>query len=376
MPIDETRAWTAYVTAALLMALALATSACSGTAPRSAPASSARGPAVAAAAEPTSALEPTASVEIGWVGDTLVGSRYGLAPRGGRALFQGVVAELAAPDLMVGNLEGTLSTAKRSKLSADSTATAYAFQAPPSYAAALAWAGFDVMSLANNHAHDYLELGLGQTREALDFNGIAYTGLPGQITVREAGGVKVAFLAFSPYRWNADIGDLPGAQALVRQAAGQADVVVVLMHAGAEGAGRTRTPLGAEKAFGEFRGDPRAFAHAVVDAGADVVFGSGPHVVRGIERYRGKLIAYSLGNFAAWGGFNRAGVSGLSGLITVRIDRDGNLLEARWLSLKLVGRGVPVIDARYRSLALVRRLSEQDFADHFAIDATGTIAIR
>jgi len=183
--------------------------------------------------------------------------------------------------------------------------------------------------------------------------------------------VKVAFVAFSPYRWNASLADVSGAQALVRKAKKQADVVVVLMHAGAEGADKTHTPQGAEKAYGEFRGDPRAFSHAMIDAGASMVLGSGPHVVRGIERYKGGLIAYSLGNFAGWSNFSQGGNLSLSGLLTVRVDKNGDILGGRWLSLKLADPGVPEVDSKSTSAKLVESLSASDFDDTFELDSKG-----
>ena len=259
--------------------------------------------------------------------------------------------------------------------SRSSRSRTFVFQAPPANAEALAWAGFDVMSLANNHTYDYREKGLAETRAALEANGISYAGLPGQIAVRDVNGVKVAFVAFSPYpRWNASIRDIGSAKALVRKASAKADIVVVLMHVGAEGSDKTRTPTGPERAYGEFRGDPRAFSHAVVDAGADLVLGSGPHVIRGIERYRGRLIAYSLGNFAGWNNFSTSGTLGLSGLLTVRVGKSGEVLGGQWLSLKLNGNGVPARDATGASLKLVRKLSSRDFAETFSIDESGTIA--
>lgn len=377
-PVESVRR--AAFAAVLLLTLAMAASSCAGPIPKDGPAPVASSHATASSAATPSAaattsVEATPAVDIGWVGDTLVGSRYGMAPRAGRALFEQVADELRRPDLMAGNLEGTLSTAKRSKCDGKDSKVCYAFQAPPAYADSLVWAGFDVMSLANNHAHDYLKPGLEQTKGALSAAGLAYTGLPGQITVREANGVRVAFLGFSPYTWNASIADLPGAQALVRRASAQADVVVVIIHAGAEGSGKTRTPKGTEHAFGEFRGASRAFAHAVIDAGADVVVGSGPHVIRGIERYRGKLVAYSLGNFASWGGLGTGGTLGLSGLLTVRVDKDGTVRGGRWYSLKLTRRGVPAPDPRKASAALVRKLSALDFAERFEMDANGTISV-
>ncbi|HUK77130.1 MAG TPA: CapA family protein, partial [Thermoleophilia bacterium] len=135
--------------------------------------------------------------------------------------------------------------------------------------------------------------------------------------------------------------------------AAEADVVIVLMHAGAEGAGETHTPHGSESAFGENRGDARAFAHAMIDAGADLVLGSGPHVIRGIERYRDHLIAYSLGNFAGWHNFGLGGNLSLSGLLTVRVDGAGHILGGRWLSLYVAQPGVPSVDSSNTSAHLV-----------------------
>ncbi|MEI7815231.1 MAG: CapA family protein, partial [Coriobacteriia bacterium] len=151
----------------------------------------------------------------------------------------------------------------------------------------------------------------------------------------------------------------------------QSDVVIVLIHAGAEGADKTHTPKGAEKAYGEFRGDPRAFSHAMIDAGASMVLGSGPHVIRGIERYNGKLIAYSLGNFAGWGNFGQGGNLSLSGLLTVRVDKNGEIVGGRWLSLKLADPGVPAVDKQNTSGKLVEKLSASDFSDTFEMDSNG-----
>jgi hypothetical protein len=321
----------------------------------------------------TSSAEPTEpAVTIGWVGDTTPGSRYGLPPKQGRALFAKLRAQLRVPDIMVGNLEGTFGSGGKSK---DSSGTSFSFQAPPSYAAALAWAGFDLVNTANNHAHDFLEAGMASTHRALKAVGVAYTGLPGQISVVESQGVRVAFIGVSPYRWSQSLADVSGTAALVRRALKKADVVIVLMHAGAEGSGQTHTPKGSEHAYGEFRGTPRAFAHAMIDAGASAVLGSGPHVVRGIERYKGRLVAYSLGNFAGWGNFGTSGTLGLSGLLTIRIDRTGEVLGGKWLSLRLAGSGVPAVDPKRSSGTLVRKLSRQDFTDPWPMAADGSLAV-
>ena len=122
----------------------------------------------------------------------------------------------------------------------------------------------------------------------------------------ERDGFKVAFVGFSTYRWSAPMSSDAAVRRLVRAAARRAPVVVAMFHAGAEGADKTRVPGGREHAFGEDRGDSRHFARAAIDAGADLVVGSGPHVVRGLELYRGRLIAYSLGNLTGYRNFSTA----------------------------------------------------------------------
>jgi hypothetical protein len=182
----------------------------------------------------------------------------------------------------------------------------------------------------------------------------------------------VAVLAFSPYPWNNNINDIPAASKLVSKAAEQADVVVVLMHGGAEGADLVHTPNGAEFAYGENRGDLRAFSHACVDAGADLVLGSGPHVIRGIERYKHRLIAYSLGNFGGWGNFGTGGNLSLSGLLTVKIDTSGQIHGGRWLSIYINEPGVPSVDGNNTAANLVRQVSASDFSSTYTLDAKGS----
>jgi hypothetical protein len=320
---------------------------------------------------PSPSMSPAAVIEIGWVGDTTPGSRYGLPPSSGRALFGAVRKQLQAPDLMIANLEGTYSSGGPSKCDGVDSNLCFAFQAPPSYARALPWAGIDLVSVANNHSYDYFARGLSQTTAALKGAGVKYAGLPGTITSTDVQGVRVAVVAFSPYSWNANVNDIAGAGQLVRRAAAKADVVVVLTHVGAEGADKTHTPRGAEVAFGEQRGNPRAFSHAVVDAGADLVLGSGPHVIRGVERYRNRLIAYSLGNFGGWGNFGLGGNLSLSGLLTVKLDAQGRVQGGRWLSLLLTSPGVPKVDSAHSAARLVRRLSAEDFARTYPLDAKG-----
>jgi hypothetical protein len=308
----------------------------------------------AGAKEPEPRARAPRTLTIGWVGDVTLGP----SARAGN-VFARVRGALREPDLMAANLEGTLSIGGVSKCS-PGAASCFAFQAPPAGARTLRDAGIDIVNLANNHAFDFGEPGRMQTLRALTGSGVAFVGLPGNVRVLEKRGVRVAFVGFSTYRWAPSMNDPGTVRALVDQAAAMADIVVVLFHGGAEGATQTAVPRGREWAFGEDRGDSRAFAHAAIDAGADLVVGSGPHVVRGLETYRRRLIAYSLGNFAAVGGLSTGGVLSTSGLLTVRLDRRGRLRNGWWHGITLDASGAPRPD-RGASRALVAKLSARDF---------------
>lgn len=323
-------------------------------------------------------VSPTASptvITIGWVGDITPGSMYGIPPDGGRALFGSLRPLLSKPDLMIANLEGTYSTPGPSKCARKSPGVCYAFQAPPSYAKALAWLGIDLVNMANNHSMDYFRRGFLQTQAALKNADVRYAGPPNTVTLMNVHGVRVAVVGFSPYPWSAPLNDIPAAVTLVKRAAAEAHIVVVLMHAGAEGADQVHTPRGSQYFDGEDRGNVRAFAHAMVDAGTDLVFGSGPHVIRGIERYKGRLIAYSLGNFAGWGNFGLGGNLSLSGMLTVRMDKTGRILGGRWISLYIAPPGVPRLDRSGASLKLVRSLSTSDFTHTFRLNSLGYFTV-
>lgn len=307
------------------------------------------------------AAPPRGPVTIAWVGDITPGSAMGVPPGDGRVQFTHVRRFLRSADLAFGNLEGTYSTGGASKCGGEGGHACYAFQAPPAHARALRRAGFDAVNLANNHAWDYGAAGQAQTIAALRRARVAATGRPREIVVVRRQGLRIALVGFAAYPWANAIGDLAGARALVRRAAARADLVVVAMHSGAEGADQTHVPRGTEMAFGEDRGDSRAFAHAVIGAGADLVVGSGPHVVRGVERYRGRLIAYSLGNFAGWSNFGLGGTLSESGIFKVTLNAAGKPVTSHWIPIRLTGPGIPVLDRSRASRKLAAQLSKEDF---------------
>jgi poly-gamma-glutamate capsule biosynthesis protein CapA/YwtB (metallophosphatase superfamily) len=302
---------------------------------------------------------PDAQVSFAAVGDVVMGSTPNLPPDGGRTFFDDVDQELRG-GVVLGNLEGTLSTGGASKCGSGSP-DCFAFHTPPSYARWLKRAGFTVLNLANNHAYDYGAAGQRQTIRALRRHSLRHTGRPGQITYVDRGTVRVALIGFASYEWAQSLLDIPAARHIVGKAAAEADLVVVTFHGGAEGSDKTHVPSGTEWFLGENRGSLRAFSHAVVDAGADLVIGHGPHVLRGMEWYKGRLIAYSLGNFAGYGVFSLSGPLGVSGVLRVTLRADGSWVKGRLVATQLVGEGVPALDPAERAHGIVRTLSRQDF---------------
>ena len=310
------------------------------------------------------------AVSIAWGGDVTLGSSYGLPPNRGRI-------ELAAPsralrDATIGavNYEGTFAPGGASKCGGG-RANCYAFQAPKQNARTLAGAGVDIVNTANNHAWDYGAIGWHSTRSALTAAGVSAVGAPGEVKVIGRNGTRVAFVGFSTYPWTNAMAD---PTMMIKAAAKKADIVVAFLHAGAEGADKAHVPHGHETAFGEDRGDSRAFARAAIDAGADLVLGSGPHVLRGVDLYRKRLIAFSLGNLAGWHNFSTGGRSALSAVLTIALAPDGRFFAGRITPLRLDGAGVPHLDKGRGAVKLVRWLTRADFhGGHLKITPSGLI---
>jgi poly-gamma-glutamate capsule biosynthesis protein CapA/YwtB (metallophosphatase superfamily) len=277
-------------------------------------------------------------------------------------------------DIVFGNLEGTLTDSATSKCKPKAK-DCFAFRAPPEFASDLRAAGFTVMNNANNHSYDFGPTGQADTVRALEAAGIAQTGLPGEITVVPAGGLRVAILGFAPYAVTASLLDLATARVLIHQADAKADIVIVAIHAGAEGAAAQHVTGAEESYVGEDRGNAEAFAHMAVDAGADLVLGSGPHVLRGMEIYRRRLIAYSLGNFAGYHNFGFGGVLGDSAVLHVRLTARGAFHSGRITSVRLVDAGMPEPDPTGAGQQLIVQLSRDDLGSRAVrVTPTGRIA--
>ena len=303
--------------------------------------------------------EASGVVTIAAVGDTAMGMTPTLPPD--PASYLAPVEPELKGDVVFGNLEGTLTDVSESPKCGPESSECFAFRAPPEYAEYLATAGFTMMSNANNHSLDFGEAGEEETVKALRAAGIEQTGLPDEITVVEGGGRKLAFIGFSPYSNAPSLTDIEAAEELVRKADRTADIVVVAIHAGAEGSDAQHVTGNEEEYLGEDRGNPEEFAHRAVDAGADLILGSGPHVLRGMEVYRDRLVAYSLGNFSGFHNFTIEGVLGESAVLHATLAGDGSFRAGRLASLRLVDEGQPVPDPEEAAASTVAALSAEDF---------------
>jgi poly-gamma-glutamate capsule biosynthesis protein CapA/YwtB (metallophosphatase superfamily) len=318
--------------------------------------------------------KPAAAVTISAVGDTMLGNTPDLPPDPA-GYFDAVKPTLDhGAKIVFGNLEGTLTTAPTSKCGRHSHPgkDCFAFRDPPGYADYLKDAGFTILNDANNHSFDFGPAGQAQTVQAIHAAGLAQTGLPGEITVVRAHRIKVAFVAFAPYSYDASLLNRPAARALIERARQRASVVVVYMHVGAEGSDADQVTGQEEYFLGEDRGNAEAFAHMAIDSGASLVIASGPHVLRGMQFYHGHLIAYSLGNFASYGDFSTDGDLGMSVILHVRLSATGRFEHARIYPVQFTGQGQPVPGGG--AIAFIARLSAQDFGARAArISPAGAI---
>ncbi|MBN1961624.1 MAG: CapA family protein [Deltaproteobacteria bacterium] len=309
------------------------------------------------------------------VGDVQLGrawpeAKAALPPDGPNTILQFVRELLINDGLTFGNLETALADSGDSNKCRRGSKVCYAFRAPSSYAATLGANGFEVMSNANNHAGDFGEAGRQATREALTKANIVWAAGVDEIASFTHQGRRVVLIAFGYGANMNQVQNIEAAIALVTRARQNHDIVIVSMHVGAEGSRANHVTKKREIFLGEDRGNSYAFAHAVIDAGAHLVIGHGPHVLRAFEIYRGHLIAYSLGNFSAWYSFNLSGPLGISGILQAQLDKDGKLLTAQLLPVSLDGGGIPKPDPQKRAIKIIRQLSQADFGNP-VIDENG-----
>jgi hypothetical protein len=323
------------------------------------------GAAVAAAPDIAGEVDKGAlRLSIAAVGDMMIGTDYPqnhLPDDDGIAFLAQVAPWLWAADIAFGNLEGVLVDGGEPAKKCSNPQACYLFRSPTRYAHLYRAAGFDVLSLANNHARDFGEDGRTSTMNALRRTGIHHTGRRGDFASFDVDGLRIAVLAFAVTKNSNMMLDYELASDTVSEYAASHDIVIVSFHGGAEGQDVTHLPFAEEEYFDEPRGDVVRFAHMIVDAGADLVIGHGPHVVRAMERYKHRLIAYSLGNFATYYGISVAGIKGIAPLLIATLDGNGRFVEGRIISTVQLRPDGPSIDDKHRALNLLRGLSIDDF---------------
>jgi poly-gamma-glutamate capsule biosynthesis protein CapA/YwtB (metallophosphatase superfamily) len=302
------------------------------TQPSAAPPAPVTQPAPAAPQTPPIPPPTHPGLTLAAVGDMMLGTDFPeniLPDDDGLAFFDAVTPILSRPDVTFGNLEGVLQDGGEPVKQCKDKRICFLFRTPARYAAYFKLAGFDVLSLANNHARDFGEAGRSSSMAALDSVGIHHSGREGTVASFIANGRRIAMVAFAPNVGSNSLNDPQIGLPLVAELAAKHDIVIVSFHGGAEGNGAEVLPFAREIFAGEDRGNVVEFAHSMVDAGADLVLGHGPHVVRPMEIYHDRLIAYSLGNFATYYGISVEGIRGIAPILMMTLDDEGKFVEGR-----------------------------------------------
>jgi len=317
---------------------------------------------------PIKNVKTTDTIEIIGVGDMMLGSNYPsasyLPPKDGKKLLDPVKDIIRKSDIAFGNMEGVLLSENAEVKTCRNPDICYAFKMPDHYVNYFKDAGFNILGIANNHVGDFGAKGTENTVRMLKQADMHFAGLTScPFTIFEKNGVKYGFCAFAPNEGTMSINDSKKAMRIVHHLDSLCDIVIVSFHGGAEGVASRHVTRSNESYLGENRGNPYKFARDVIDAGADIVFGQGPHVTRAIDMYKGRFIAYSLGNFATYGRFSLSGVSGVAPIIKVSVNKKGEFITGKITSIKQISPGGPLLDAKNKALKEIIELTKADIPE-------------
>ena len=312
--------------------------------------------------------KPVNSLTIIGVGDIMLGTNFPsdkhLPPKG-KNLFLPLFDVLASANVRFGNLEGAVADSGGTPKTCSDSSICYAFRQPEYLMDDLKSAGFNLLSIANNHIYDFGQDVLDNTVRVLDAKGFRFAGINSRpwdtLTVN---GIKVGFCAFAPNPGTISIIDYEGARKIIQHLDSISDIVVVSFHGGAEGSKHRNITRDYEEFYEENRGNVYEFAHSVIDFGADVVFGHGPHVIRAVEVYKDRFIAYSLGNFCTYDRFNISGLGGIAPVIKLTVSKTGEFQLGEVISIKQKGRGGPSIDSTNAAWKEIIKLTNEDLPEN------------
>lgn len=301
------------------------------------------------------------------VGDIMMGTNYpsdAYLPPKDVFLLDPVVNYLRNADVTFGNLEGTVLDKGGKIKSCSDPSKCYAFRQPTYFVDQLKSAGFDFLSVANNHMGDFGDEGRLNTQKVLKQSGIRYAGLEAcpwdTLTVK---GVKIGMIAVAPNNGCIKINDYARIRELIAKLDNITDVIILSFHGGAEGSSRTHITRQTEIFYGENRGNVYELARVAIDAGADIVLGHGPHVTRAIDQYNGRFITYSMGNFCTYRQFNLKGVSGTAPIFELTLRKDGSFKSGKVISIKQLGEGGPVVDNDHGAWEQIKSLTKTDIPE-------------
>ena len=332
------------------------------------------------------AFAEESTISFAAVGDIMLGLNYPtgapiLPPQDGARIFEDVADVLASADITFGNLEGVLLDSGGEAKKCSNPDTCYVFRMPERYVKHLVNAGFDLLSVANNHSGDFGESGRKSTGRVLEKAGMGFAGFEeiAETYILEKDGILFGFAAFAPNMGTVRFQDSAKVKSVISELKRNSDIVIVSMHIGGEGKEFSHITRKTEAFIGENRGNPYEFARFVIDNGADMVFGHGPHVPRAIDLYKGKFIAYSLGNFATSANVNISDINGYAPIIKIKTDVKGNFIEGEIISAIQKGNSGerrPFLDSTGECIKEIKRLTEADIPEaQIKISVDGKITL-
>ena len=301
------------------------------------------------------------------VGDIMMGTNYPnksyLPNNDGADLFNNVIDYLNKGDITFGNLEGVIGDGGVPK-SCNNPKYCYTFRMPEHYISYIKNAGFDLLSIANNHANDFGLEGRKKTESVLKAAEINFAGsLEKPYTIFTKKNIKYGFLSAAPNSGCFNMKNYSKVEEYLTYLDSLCDIVIVSFHSGAEGYKAIHTPRVDEVYLGNNRGSVYKFAHLCIDAGADVLLGHGPHVTRAVELYKNRFITYSMGNFCTYARFNLKGPSGVAPIFDLSLNSNGEFISAKVISVKQVGEGIPLVDDSKNAWQYIESLSKEDFPE-------------